>query len=124
MDGLHKRNNQIIAEVITGYWAVITPAGLCSCPAKSEKITEDITETRKYIIKIPRPAVTAVFQAIMPVGIIYLSLLIITEHFVRLSAFLEFGLGFFIIGITVRMIFHRKLSVGFFYLAAAGTPAH
>lgn len=92
MDGLHKRNNQIIAEVITGYWAVITPAGLCSCPAKSEKITEDITETRKYIIKIPRPAVTAVFQAIMPVGIIYLSLLIITEHFVRLSAFLEFGL--------------------------------
>ena len=56
--------------------------------------------------------------------IIYLSLLRIRKHGVRLAYLLEFPLGGLVARVRIRMVFLRKLPVGGFQFFRVGIPVH
>src|SRR5687768_11278194 len=55
----------------------------------------------------------------MPMLVICSPLLRVRKYFVRFFALFEVLLGFWISRIPVRMMFHRKLAIGFFYILFA-----
>jgi hypothetical protein len=119
--GLHKRDGDIITQIIPGNRTV--PPRPCPFPS-AEQIAEQVTETGKDILKITRTLVAATLQAFMPIGIIDLALLDITEDFIGLGTLLKTGLGLLIIRISVRMVLHGQCPVSLLDLTAAGSPTY
>jgi hypothetical protein len=103
---LFKSQIEVVREVIA---APLVRSALCPCAAKKilEDVAEDIAETGE-IAEIGEAPVNAGMTELIVVG----ALFSVAQDGVSLGEFLEFFLGFLIALRAVRVVFHRKFSVG------------
>src|SRR5690606_16918895 len=85
----------------------------------TKSTTENITELAENVFcaETTTEAATAAhttFKGLMAHTVVHAALFTIREHFIGLCCFFEFLFSFSIVRVTVWMIFHRQLTVGFF----------
>jgi hypothetical protein len=72
---------------------------------------ENIPERTEDVFEPPKAVEPGTLQSIMPIGVVDATFLRIMEDFIGFRRHLEFLLGFFISGVSVRVIFERELSI-------------
>ena len=123
--------NSLFETEIESYQKIVArPLGgtLTSLPSKAaaegEEILENISKRAEDVFKTSESAEPGAAQAFMAICIIELSLLSIVQHLVGFGGFLEFLFSFLVAGISVRMVFERKLPIRFFDIILARLPRH
>ena len=114
--GLLKRQLQGITQVGT------TSRAATATAAATEDVAEDIAKdvTKAATAEATGSATSLTIHASMAELVVGSTLLLIGEHFVGFLGFLEFGQGFLVIRVAIRMVFHGQASVSLFQILLAG----
>ena len=110
---------EIVAQIRT------LPGTAATGSAEPEEIAENIAESAEHILgRAEMIAETLAVDACMAEAIILGAFARITQNFIGFRRFLEFVLGFGVIGITVRVVMKGKLAVGGLDFISRRGPAH
>src|SRR5687768_2380909 len=107
---LLQRNFQVVAQVRAAI-------NICMSSASPEEVTEYVAECVGKPLST-RSTHVGIYTG-MSMLVVCSPLLRVRKYFVSFFGLLEVLLGFGIIRIPVRMMFHRKLAIGFFYILFA-----
>ena len=100
--GLLKIDGQIVPKIFTRLGGGPSPSA--STGSESEKILENVTETREDVLKTSEAGEARASESLMPVQIVDLPLLRISERFIGLSGLLEPLFCVFVARISVRVV--------------------
>ena len=104
---------------------------LTAAPASAKHLAEDVGKVEALRAAEPaktaesaRTAAHALFERGMAVLVVHGAFFFVGQRVVGFLHFFEFIFRFFVARITVGMIFHRQLAVGFFDFVVARTARH
>src|SRR6266567_6640080 len=122
--GLFEFDSDIFAKIPAPLRASASPAAASSKDvAEAEELAENVVEILKNgaveACTRSAPAYAGVAKAV-----VHASLLRVGEHGISLAGFLEFFFGVRIVGVAVRMVLQRQLTIGALDLLVGGPTLH
>lgn len=106
---------QTDAQIITHVFAALRIRALSAATAAAHKFGEHVGENVRKAARpevefktVKRVAACAAGKGLMPVPVVCRPFLAVFQHVVSFVDFLEFGFGFLVARVAVRMIFHRQ----------------
>ncbi len=119
--GIFEANFEIVADVLPALWTAATPrSARAEHVAETEKLTQNVAEVETAGIE---PASGGRLQSLVAEPVVGRALLRIAQNAIGFRGFLEFLLGFLIVGIAVGMMLESELTIRALDLLVVGvTP--